>query len=243
MAEVLLVHGSCHGAWCWEETLPLLNQMGHHARAIDLPGHGADTTPVAEVTLDAYAHAIVDALAQTTVLVGHSMGGYAIAAAARLAPKKTAQLIYLCAYVPQDGLSLAQMRMQAPEQPLLPAVRMRRDGMSFTIDPEAARDLFYQDCDVETADRAVARLCPQATAPTNVAFQTTPELAALPRHYIRCLKDQTIPPAYQVTMTQDWPKEDVQEMACGHSPFYADPTGLARRLDKAIRGIDGRQRF
>lgn len=234
MADILLVHGSCHGAWCWEETLPLLNQMGHRARAIDLPGHGADTTPLTQVTLDAYAHSIIDVLDQKTVLIGHSMGGYAIAAAARHTPEKVAQLVYLCAYVPQDGMSLAQMRMQAPEQPLLPAVRMRPDGISFTIDPKAARDLFYQDCAPDIADRAVARLCPQATAPTNVAFHTTPALDALPRHYIRCMQDQTIPPAFQVTMTQDWPQKDVQEMACGHSPFYADPAGLAQRLDNAI---------
>lgn len=235
MAEVLLVHGSCHGAWCWEETLPLLADAGHTVRAIDLPGHGADTTPVAEVTLDAYARRIVDALGQKTVLVGHSMGGYAIAAAARLAPEKIERLVYLCAYVPQDGMSLAQMRMQAPTQPLLPAVRMRPDGISYTIDPEAARDLFYQDCDADVAKRAVARLCAQATAPTNVPFHVTPALAALPRRYIRCMNDQTIPPAYQVTMTQDWDEAHVQEMTCGHSPFYADPTGLVQRLDQAIR--------
>lgn len=235
MADILLVHGSCHGAWCWEETLPLLNEMGHRARAIDLPGHGEDTMPLADVTLDAYAQAIVDALEHETVLVGHSMGGYAISAAAQRAPAKIAQLVYLCAYVPRHGMSLAQMRMQAPEQPLLPAVRMRPDGISFTIDPAAARDLFYQDCNAETAKRAVARLCPQATAPTNVAFHCSPELAALPRQYIRCLNDNTIPPAYQVTMTQDWPEEEVQEMTCGHSPFYADPTGLVQRLDTAMQ--------
>jgi len=234
MAEILLVHGSCDGAWCREETLPVLTQMGHHARAIDLPSHGTDTTPLTDVTLDAYAQSIIASLDQETVLVGHSMGGYAIAAAAQEAPEKVAQLVYVCAYVPQNGMSLAQMRMQSPEQPLLPAIRMRPDGISFTIDPKAARDLFYQDCPADVADRAVARLCPQPTAPTNVAFHATPALATLPRHYIRCMQDQTIPPAFQVTMTQDWPAENVQEMTCGHSPFYADPIGLAQRLDNTI---------
>ena len=56
----------------------------------------------------------------------------------------------------------------------------------------------------------------------------------MPRSYIRCMDDRTIPPAYQVTMTKDWPSADVHEMACGHSPFFTDPAGLARIIDDII---------
>ena len=205
-------------------------------RAIDLPGHGTDSTPMHAVTLDAYADAIARVCGPATFLVGHSMGGYAIAAAARLVPEKIAKLVYLCAYVPREGMSLAQMRMQAPCQPLIPAVRMRADGISFTIDPELATGLFYHDCRPEVARDAVARLCPQATAPTNVPFINTPQQATLPRHYIRCLDDRTIPPEFQITMTQGWDEKTVQDMSCGHSPFYADPNGLAEHLHKAATG-------
>jgi len=58
---------------------------------------------------------------------------------------------------------------------------------------------------------------------------------ALPRSYIRCMDDRTIPPAYQVTMTESWPSDDVYEMACGHSPFLTDPGGLARIIDDIIQ--------
>ncbi|MGD9295328.1 MAG: alpha/beta fold hydrolase [Roseobacter sp.] len=236
MADFLLIHGACHGAWCWRYVVPLLEQLGHSATAIDLPGHGEDRTPVEEVTLESYARAIAEHCTGRTALVGHSMGGYAIAAAACLVPNKIGKLIYLCAYVPDEGASLAEMRMRAPTQPLLPAVRMGADGISFTIDPEMAADIFYNDCTDEVRKDAVPRLCPQATAPTSVPFHSTPEMRALPRHYIRCLNDHTIPPDFQVTMTAGWPPEDVQEMTCGHSPFFADPFGLAGCLDKAVRG-------
>ena len=56
------------------------------------------------------------------------MGGYAITAAAELAPQNIAQLIYLAAYVPVSGASLADMRRMAPSQPLLPAVVMAQDA-------------------------------------------------------------------------------------------------------------------
>ena len=52
MSDFLLIHGSCHGAWCWDDLIPELEALGHTARAIDLPSHGADKTPVAEVSLD-----------------------------------------------------------------------------------------------------------------------------------------------------------------------------------------------
>jgi pimeloyl-ACP methyl ester carboxylesterase len=49
MAEFLLIHGSCHGAWCWRDVLPELERLGHSARAIDLPSHGVDQTPIKDV--------------------------------------------------------------------------------------------------------------------------------------------------------------------------------------------------
>ncbi|MFP4275596.1 MAG: alpha/beta fold hydrolase, partial [Paracoccaceae bacterium] len=117
MAEFLLIHGSCHGAWCWRDVLPALAGLGHTARAIDLPGHGEDKTPVAEITLEGYRDAILAAIDTPVILVGHSMAGFPIAAAAEAAPERIARLVFLCAYAPRDGLSLVDMRREAPRQP------------------------------------------------------------------------------------------------------------------------------
>jgi pimeloyl-ACP methyl ester carboxylesterase len=235
MADILLIHGSCHGAWCWRDVLPLLTAQGHTARAIDLPGHGYDTTPIPDVTLSSYANAIAAACRGETVLVGHSMGGYAITAAAELAADRISKLIYLCAYVPAPGATLAQMRRMAPRQPLVPAIRMSGDGLSFTIDPGMAPDVFYHDCPPDAVDYALRHLCPQAVEPSETCVHLTAASRSLPRRYIRCLDDRTIPPEFQVTMTRDWPDTHVQDMHCGHSPFFADPAGLAERIDRAIR--------
>ena len=234
MSDILLVHGSCHGAWCWRDLIPELRALGHSPRAIDLPSHGDDPTPVNDVTLDSYADAVLAASTPQTVVLGHSMGGFAIGAAAQKDPAAMAQLIYLCAYVPAPGMTLAGMRKQAPSQPLMPAVCLADDGKSFTLDPTMTEALFYNDCPTGTAAYAIPQLCAQAIAPTTVALPDTNRADALPRSYIRCMDDRTIPPAYQVTMTQDWPGTDVYEMPTGHSPFFTDPAGLARIIDTIV---------
>jgi alpha-beta hydrolase superfamily lysophospholipase len=57
MAEFILVHGAWHGAWCWREVVPRLEARGHMANAIDLPGHGADRSPLDTVSLQDYVSA------------------------------------------------------------------------------------------------------------------------------------------------------------------------------------------
>jgi len=232
MANILLIHGAGHGAWCWRDVMPELEQLGHQVRAIDLPGHGDDKTPYQDVTLDLYTDAILDALTEPAVLVAHSMGGYPVTAAAERAPDLVQRLIYLCAYVPADGLSLAQMRMQAPRQPLLPAIRMTDDNKGWTADPELAPGIFYNDCPHEAVAFALEHLCVQATQPTSVPVETGSNYASVARSYIRCMNDHTIPPEFQVTMTQDWPEGTVHEMQCGHSPFFTDPKGLSALIDQ-----------
>ncbi|WP_323785690.1 alpha/beta fold hydrolase [Thalassovita sp.] len=235
MADFLLVHGAAHGAWCWRDVIPELADLGHRAHAIDLPGHGEDSTPYQDVTLDLYADAILDALDRPMIVVGHSMAGYPITLAAERKPLNFQRLIYLCAYVPHPGLSLAEMRMRAPSQPLLPAIRMTEDRKGWTADPAMIRDLFYHDCPEATLEYATPKLCIQATQPTSAPVKTGKNYESIPRYYIKCRDDRTIPPEYQSEMTKDWPEANVSTMDCSHSPFFADPAGLAKRLDQIAK--------
>ena len=73
MARMVLVHGPFGGSWCWEPTLPGLSGAGHSVSGFDLPGSNDDPTRVAEVSLDAYAERICEALADgpPAILIGH----------------------------------------------------------------------------------------------------------------------------------------------------------------------------
>lgn len=230
MARFLLVHGSCHGAWCWRDVLTLLRAAGHEAQAIDLPARGQDRTPLAEATLDLYARAILEALPEGGVLVGHSMAGFPITAAAELAPERIGALIYVCAYVPVSGKSLAQMRREGPRQPLRDAIVTAADRQSFTIDTAKAREKFYHDCPDEAVAYAVPRLCAEPVRPQETALEVTKRSTGVRRHYILCEDDRTIPPEYQAVMSASFPPSCVSRLPTSHSPFLSAPASLAQRL-------------
>ncbi|MDT8856820.1 alpha/beta fold hydrolase [Paracoccaceae bacterium Fryx2] len=230
MADFLLIHGSCHGAWCWRDVLPLLAAAGHTARAIDLPAHGDDRTPVAGATLDSYAAAILAAIANPVILVGHSMAGFPISAAAEAAPERIAKLVHVCAYAPVSGLSLAQMRRAGPRQPLADAFHVSPDRQSFGFDPALVNDRFYHDCPPEAQAYAAANLCPEPILPQETAIHLTGRHASVEKHYIRCTEDRAIPPEYQANMTAAWPADRISTLPTSHSPFFAAPDALARRL-------------
>lgn len=236
MAEFLLVHGSCHGAWCWRDVIPALSALGHGVRAIDLPSHGADATPLEAVTLDLYARAILDALEGPTIVVGHSMAGYPISRAADLDPSRIARLVYLCAYVPWDGHALVEMRLRAPRQPILKAIAKSDDGLSFSIRPEHAREVFYHDCPEAAVAFALENLCAQAILPQATKVTLGPRYRSVPRSYVICDADSAIPPEFQAEMAADFAPGDVRVLHGSHSPFFADPKGLARHLDAIARG-------
>lgn len=230
MAEFLLIHGSCHGAWCWRDVIPALASLGHHARAIDLPAHGQDATPAAEATLDLYADTILDALAAPAIVVGHSAAGYAITLAAERAPDKVRSLVYLCAYVPAPGMSMIDMRRAGPRQPLKGAVHVAPDGVTYTVDPARAPGTFFHDCPAGAIAYALPLLCPEPILPQSTVLPPLRRWHEVDAHYIRCADDRTIPPEYQDAMSARFAPGHVTDLPSGHSPFFSMPDGLARRL-------------
>lgn len=228
--DILLIHGAAHGAWCWHRVIPALAALGHKARAIDLPSHGKDPTDPSQVTLDSYAQAILDATKGPTILVGHSMGGYPITAAAQLAPDRFTALIYLCAYLPLPGVTLAEMRRAGPRQPLAGAFRIDDSRTTFTFDADQAPTLFYHDCPADDVDLARCSLCPQPIRPQETPIPDLSRAEALARHYIICTDDRAIPPDYQATMANRLPTGHIHELATSHSPFFAAPDALAQKI-------------
>jgi len=81
---LLFIHGSLHGAWCWDvHFLDYFAQHGYAAHAVNLRGHGNSEgrdnlrwTRIADYVEDV-ANA-VGQLPSLPILIGHSMGGFII---------------------------------------------------------------------------------------------------------------------------------------------------------------------
>ncbi|KAF0926165.1 hypothetical protein E2562_022003 [Oryza meyeriana var. granulata] len=108
-----LVHGLCHGAWCWYKVATALRRAGHRATALDMAASGAHPARVDEVrTFEEYSSPLLDALAalppgERVVLVGHSQGGFSAALAAERFPERLAAVVFLTASMPPVGRPMA----------------------------------------------------------------------------------------------------------------------------------------
>lgn len=238
MARLVLVHGAFAGAWYWEPLVGPLEAAGHTVETLDLPGSGDDPTPAGEITLGAYADRVCAVLAERpepAVLVPNSMGGVVATQAAARCPERVASIIYVAAFVPQDGQSLLDLtRLPEGEGDQVQAnMVVDGDPPMATLSPEAARDALFGSCSDERAAWAVERVAPQAVAP----FATPVALGDLtsespPRAYVLCTRDRAIPPALQRRMAEEGGCSEVIELDTDHSPFLSATTELADAVDR-----------
>jgi pimeloyl-ACP methyl ester carboxylesterase len=125
VANFVLVHGAWHGGWCWRFVRPLLE--GHAVFAPSLTGLG-ERKHLARPDIDLETH-IADVVSllemedlSEVILVAHSYGGMVVTGAADRVPARIARLVYLDAFVPEDGKCL--LDYVVPER----AARMREEG-------------------------------------------------------------------------------------------------------------------
>ena len=234
MTQFLLIHGAFHGAWCWCKTVAELEKRGHRAKAIDLPGQGDDHTPLANVTLDTMVDKIIAEMADLpgkVVLVGHSLGGIPITTTGEKVPDRVKALVYLSAFLPQDGEALFDIEGRNPKPVVPVSMTFDAERISGTIMPDKVQEIFYHDCsDADIAD-AKAKLRPQALAALMTKVHITPErFGRIPRVYVECTEDRALSIAMQRDMIAKSPPVDVRSLSASHSPFLSMPDKLADAL-------------
>jgi pimeloyl-ACP methyl ester carboxylesterase len=157
-AQVLLIHGACHGGWCWRFWQPGLAQAGFGAHAITLPNR-PPAPSMAEADFRAlrlaeYVAEVRDAAAALpgpVVLVGHSLGG--------IVAQVAAQSLDLAGLVLVASAGPSQLGPR--RAPLHPEDRL----VSYA--PEVARARWFADADPAIADWAIARLTPESPGVLN----------------------------------------------------------------------------
>lgn len=104
----VLISGAWHGGWVWRDVIPELRRRGHAVTAPTLTGtgerlhNGTGDTGLETHVLDVISHIEMEGLDAVT-LVGWSYGGMVAAGVAARIPEKIKSLIYVDAFVPEDG--------------------------------------------------------------------------------------------------------------------------------------------
>jgi pimeloyl-ACP methyl ester carboxylesterase len=244
MARFVLVHGAFGGTWAWERVAPLLRDAGHEAEVVELPGAGSDPTPVAEVTLSAYAQRICTVLGDgpPAVLVGQSMGGMAITQAAARRPELVAALAYVAAFLPVEGESLVDLA-GSPEgagDGVQSNIVVEGDPPVARMPVEAAPEVLYNCASAGQAAWAAQQLGPQPVAPFTqplLVGEQREAFDALPRAYVTCLQDRAIRPPLQRLMYTRAGCDPVIELDTDHSPWLSRTEDVAAALDRIAEAL------
>jgi pimeloyl-ACP methyl ester carboxylesterase len=158
----------------------------------------------------------------------------AITQAAARCSERIARLVYVAAFLPGDGQSLADLTQLPEGAGDMVQANMVVEGEPpvATMPEEAAREAFYGRCSPQQAAWATERLRPQARA----AFVTPVELEGEgdgpPRAYVVSTEDRAIPTALQRRFVADNPDLDTVEIEADHSPFLSATVELAAALDR-----------
>jgi pimeloyl-ACP methyl ester carboxylesterase len=107
----VIVHGAWGGGWAWQKVDRMLRARGHEVYRPTLSGlgervHLAGTAIGLDTHIDDVVNVLIYEDLRDVVLVGHSYGGMVITGVADRAPDRIRRMVYLDAFVPNDGESL-----------------------------------------------------------------------------------------------------------------------------------------
>jgi pimeloyl-ACP methyl ester carboxylesterase len=227
MATFLVAHGAWAAGWAWKKMRPLMVAAGHEFVTPTYTGVG-ERAHLTHPSINLETH-IGDVLAtiefedlRDVILIGHSYGGMVATGVADRAPRRIRHLIYLDAFVPEDGKSANDYVAARREAMQHIAI----DGWKVPPNPPPP----------DTSPEDVAWLTPRRVPQPlqcfeqKLAFKNGP--LTLPRTYIymrRHLPGDPFRQFMERARKEGWP---VYEMDASHSPHVTAPEALMEILGK-----------
>jgi len=233
----VLVHGAWQAPFVWDEVKTGLISKGNKVIIVELPGHGSDSTPAYKLSLDVYRDKVMEAMAsvnEKVILVGHSMGGMVITAVAEKVPAKISRLVYIGAFLPASGQSLAELAMTDPGSKLGPSLIPSADQLTLDVKHDQLIDLFIHDGTEAAKKRMLENYRAEPAIPFTGKVTLTKEgFGAVEKVYIKTLQDVVISPGLQDRMIAGAGITSVYEINSSHSPFLSQPATVSDLLLKA----------
>lgn len=230
MSTYVLVHGAWHGSWCWKRVRKALQAQGHEVFTPTLTGLGERSHLLSpQVNLETHIEDVVNLIRweelSNVVLCGHSYGGAVISGVADRIPERIGALVYLDAFLLEDGRSVHDELPPDHRQTQLEDARVRGEG--WKVPPIPAAGFNVNAKDAAWMDR-------QCTMQPLAAFQQPLRLSGK----IDAVKDVTFVlatgyegspfmPFYERAKAKGW---KMLSVACGHDVMLDMPEELTTIL-------------
>ncbi len=233
MTDIVVCHGAWSAGWAWTRMRALMRAAGHELHVPTYTGLGERQHLASpRDDLDTHVTDVCNALhcedLHDVVLVGHSYGGMVATGVADRARERLARLVYLDAFVPRDGQSLADLA--GPNGGNATRERARAaGGDGWLVPPNPLPP------DTSEADRAW--IMPRRYAQSLRCFEQKIRLAAepaMPRAYIYCQRAAPGDPFRQFldrATSEGWPHFEIDS---SHNPHITCPEALRDVLLKAM---------
>jgi pimeloyl-ACP methyl ester carboxylesterase len=214
-----LVPGAGGAAWYWHRVVPLLEQAGHEAVAVDLPGDDP------HAGLPEYAALVLEAVAgrDDVVVVAQSMGGFTAPMVAARRP--VSRVVLLNAMVPLPGETAGQWwDAVGSEEARLTAARAA--GYTEDVDLDT---YFLHDVDPAVAATGEAHQRPEVDR----AFETPCDIASwpdVPTRVVAGADDRFFPVALQRRVARERLGLDLETVPGGHLAALSHPAELTAYL-------------
>jgi pimeloyl-ACP methyl ester carboxylesterase len=228
MSEVrnaVLVHGGFVDGSGWEGVHRRLTQEGLNVRIVQNP----------TMTLEddvAFTRRVLDQQDGPTILVGHSYGGAVITEAGN--HDKVAGLVYVTAFAPDEGESVATLIADPPPGAPVPPILPPQDGFLF-LDREKFAASFAADISPEIAAFMADAQVPWGLDALNGAV-TKAAWRSKPSWYLVATDDRMIPPPAQRSMSER-AGAIVAETPGSHAVYVSHPAAVANLVTQAARSI------
>ncbi|WPO00760.1 alpha/beta hydrolase [Pseudomonas sp. MUP55] len=226
---IVLVHGAFADASSWNGVARILEQDGYTVVAA--------ANPLRSVKSDAASVAsLIASIQSPVVLVGHSYGGNVISAAANDQANVKA-LVYVSAFAPDTGETVAGLAGKFPGSTLGPTlaapVPLSDGGKDLYIQQSQFHEQFAADVPAVEAALMAATQRPVTDAALNEPFGT-PAWKHIPSWSIYGDQDKNIPPQALAFMAKRADAKAVEVVkGASHVVMVSHPAPVARLIERA----------
>ena len=224
-AAVVLVHGGFVDGSGWEGVYKILRNSGYDVSIVQNPTLSLFDDVAATRRIVARQQAPV-------ILVGHSYGGVVITEAGN--DPKVAGLVYIAAFAPDKGESVAALIKDPPPGAPVPPILPPQDGFLF-LDRAKFAASFAAD-----VDKAKAEFMADSQVPWGVEALSgsinVPAWKSKPSWYLIATDDRMIPPPAQQFMSKR-ARSTVVEVKGSHSVYVSNPQEVAALIETAAKAV------